>query len=283
MAVSSFKASSVDDKPRWFKVYVLGINTLGLVQTTLAIVQGFTTFGSPPPRIAPVNVSMLLTPIIAASVQPYFIHRCWIMLNKRLMPVIILVVLALLALTFGIIGIVTYSGWIKSIPVERWGIPMVICLLTILLLDAIVVVTTVRFLKQSREAPPAALLVAAAINEAVPGKRSALTAIFTTTSAKTYELSLMISLVGQGYIRRQIERCHLPASRGTGVAGQDNGNRPVATFTTMSPEGVHKPRSTSFSDHSNGWNGEAISSNQGVENVRVNDGVLIELHYRSTS
>ncbi|KAF8757771.1 hypothetical protein RHS01_03590 [Rhizoctonia solani] len=146
MAVSSFKASSVDDKPRWFKVYVLGINTLGLVQTTLAIVQGFTTFGSPPPRIAPVNVSMLLTPIIAASVQPYFIHRCWIMLNKRLMPVIILVVLALLALTFGIIGIVTYSGWIKSIPVERWGIPMVICLLTILLLDAIVVVTSRHFL-----------------------------------------------------------------------------------------------------------------------------------------
>ncbi|KAF8739005.1 hypothetical protein RHS02_05587, partial [Rhizoctonia solani] len=279
MAVSSFKASSVDDKPRWFKVYVLGIYY----------------FWVPTPRIAPVNVSMLLTPIIAASVQPYFIHRCWIMLNKRLMPVIILVVLALLALTFGIIGIVTYSGWIKSIPVERWGIPMVICLLTILLLDAIVVVTSRHFLLLEHQrhtdsdgilvisSPPAALLVAAAINEAVPGKRSALTAIFTTTSAKTYELSLMISLVGQGYIRRQIERCHLPASRGTGVAGHDDGNRPVVIFTTMSPEGVHKPRSTSFSDHGNGSNGEAISGNQGVENARINDGVLIELHYRSTS
>ncbi|CAE6365838.1 hypothetical protein BN14_07249 [Rhizoctonia solani AG-1 IB] len=133
------------------------------------------------------------------------------------------------AFALGIIGILTYSGWIRSIPVDKWGIPMIVCLITILSLDAVVIVTTVKFLKGNREgmsrhkgvlhriwqimwastAPPTALLVVAAINEVIPGKRSGLTAIFTTMSAKTYEISLMTSIVGQGYIRRQIERYHL--------------------------------------------------------------------------
>jgi hypothetical protein len=50
MAVSSFKATSLDERPRWFKAYVLGINILGFVQTTLAVIQGFAAFGSSSPR-----------------------------------------------------------------------------------------------------------------------------------------------------------------------------------------------------------------------------------------
>jgi hypothetical protein len=43
MVISSSRAPSMDQKPQWFKVYVMGINGLSLTQTILVIIQGFFT------------------------------------------------------------------------------------------------------------------------------------------------------------------------------------------------------------------------------------------------
>ncbi|QRW16762.1 oxidoreductase family protein [Rhizoctonia solani] len=128
MSLTSFKASSANEKPLWFKVYVLGINGLGLTQTILVIAQGFYTIDGTPGPDMPMHTCTLLTPIIAALVQLFFIYRCWVIFNKQLLPAVILLSLLIISFTSGFVAVLSYPGWIPSIPFEKRWIPTIVFL-----------------------------------------------------------------------------------------------------------------------------------------------------------
>lgn len=87
----------------WFRIYVVLINVLALAQTIIHIVHAFDALNGIPERTILVAVPPVLTGLICAAVQTFFIHRCWRIYQQRILAIIPLLLLWLAAFVANII------------------------------------------------------------------------------------------------------------------------------------------------------------------------------------
>ncbi|CAE6445757.1 unnamed protein product [Rhizoctonia solani] len=244
MLSAFFSSRTIVQRPLWFRAYVLLVNTLSFTQTVLVVAQGFKLFSSVPPTRALGNAFTMLTTIIGISVQLFFIHRCWRIFNKRVLPVVPLVLINLASFVSGILaesfenqGSTTKVSLRITIHWEQhrrlrepeycsFALVVIICLSCAFVVYVSVTATTIVFLYRTRTglrehdgifntiwqviwasaAPPLIALTINIVNGyIVKSGPHALTFMAGCLNAKFCNLSLMINLIGQGHIRRKFE------------------------------------------------------------------------------
>ncbi|KAB5592550.1 hypothetical protein CTheo_4017 [Ceratobasidium theobromae] len=180
----------------WFKAYVISVNVLGLVQTIIVILQGVDIFGPRPAREILVVIFHLLTTLIGTFVQAFFLHRCWRIFNKRFWPTAPFLVLLASAFASGTASVIYAAQGTNSA-------------------------------KKASAAPPLVLATIIIVNRSIGlGEPAGFTVLAATMTAKVFELSLMISLVGQGYVRKQFQQFYSPStpninvSQGAGITSE---------------------------------------------------------------
>jgi hypothetical protein len=116
-----FLSSPRDDR-KWFKIYVIYVNILALVQTGVHLYDGLSVAGSQSihpavsatrqvttlysytlKSIKALALSPILTTILGASVQLFFIFRCWRIFQQRLLFIMPFLALWVSALIPGIL------------------------------------------------------------------------------------------------------------------------------------------------------------------------------------
>ncbi|CAE6359087.1 unnamed protein product, partial [Rhizoctonia solani] len=94
MALLSNFLTSKTNHPIWLKIYVIFTNILTGLQTVIHVIQAFESIDSAIPQAEKlVLAAPVLTGLISALVQPYFMHRCWRIYQRRIILVIPLVLL----------------------------------------------------------------------------------------------------------------------------------------------------------------------------------------------
>lgn len=102
MLVTFLKSKRSDNK--WFKGYVVFVNVLSMGKTAIHITQAFEAVNQTPPCMLvsfPLIITevpilkmpqltkavLVLTTVLAASVQGFFIFRCWRLFRRRWAPI----------------------------------------------------------------------------------------------------------------------------------------------------------------------------------------------------
>ncbi|CAE6522302.1 unnamed protein product [Rhizoctonia solani] len=219
----------------WFRIYVVLINALALAQTIIHIVHAFDALNGIPERTILVAVPPMLTGLICAAVQAFFIHRCWRIYQQRFLAIIPLLLLWLAAFVSNIIlgaftGKPVQSRLFEarpgtSIPVMVW-----FWLICSLLFDSITTSSTIIYIYRmgtvsdgnrrilvvvwnviwASATPPFVLTIIAVIEELSLAAR-----ILTTAMIGNHHQGFCLvandqpgraSTIMQGYIRRLFER-----------------------------------------------------------------------------
>ncbi|KAF8599244.1 hypothetical protein BDV93DRAFT_312979 [Ceratobasidium sp. AG-I] len=202
--LSTFWVSKRNDS-KWFKGYVLYINFLALLQTSVEVLQAFYAMES------------------AASIQGFFIYRCWRIFKQRLLPIAPFLILCVGGMISGIM-VAAYlwehgSTYQSQITTAVW-------IFSSFVLDLSMTTTTVVFLYRSHTGlrehenvfntiwqvtwasatPPLLIMVVPIVDKYIaPTPTHAATFFALGISGKFFVLSLMLNLVGRGYIREKLE------------------------------------------------------------------------------
>jgi len=172
----------------------------------------------------PLFETPIITAILIGSVQGFFIFRCWRIFQQRLLYTIPLLVLWVTS---------TLSGTIQGIYMATIGVGyqfQITCTIWVcgsLMLDIIMTTTTVVYLYRSRTglsehdgvfstvwqvmwasaAPPLLSMSVPFVDTYIVRDPANLSTFYLLcSSGKLFALSLMITLVGRGYIRKQLEQ-----------------------------------------------------------------------------
>ncbi|KAJ1306371.1 hypothetical protein OPQ81_007377 [Rhizoctonia solani] len=214
----------------WFKIYIVSINTLALGQTIIHIIQAFEVIDMINNQGALVAAAPIFTGVIGATVQAFFIHRCWRIYRQRILPTLPLLVLWLASLVSAtMIGayLTLSPGSGADNRMAQLSALVMIWVISSLLFDLVTTSTTVVYLCRVRissnggrsilstvwnviwasAAPPLVLMFITLVDYyMIPHSPGVVGSLAVAMSAKFFVLSLMINLVGQEYIRRQFER-----------------------------------------------------------------------------
>ncbi|CAE7144957.1 unnamed protein product [Rhizoctonia solani] len=104
---TTFLSSESNRRP-WFKLYVVCVNVFTFGQTVAHVIQVFDAIDLVPAPAALVAAPPMLTGLIGAFVQAFFIQRCWKIYHQRILPIIPLLLLWLTSL-IAAIGIGGYA------------------------------------------------------------------------------------------------------------------------------------------------------------------------------
>ncbi|KAG8688970.1 hypothetical protein FRC12_016375 [Ceratobasidium sp. 428] len=217
------------DQNKWFRAYVVFINLASLTETIIHIVPIYDTLHNIPPRISLILGPQILTNVISASVQAFFISRCWRIFQRRLLPVLPFLALHLTSIISGTIIIVYLAQGATPNSAHQRHITFAIWVISLFLLDLSTTTTTTVYLYRSyagfseydhrgiyntvwqviwtSAAPPLVITSIPLINQFVsPSLVDPLTIFPIALTGKFFLLSLMISLVGRGYIREKFDQ-----------------------------------------------------------------------------
>ncbi|CAE6394123.1 unnamed protein product [Rhizoctonia solani] len=211
--------------PLWFKAYVIFTNILSLAHTIIRIVEAFSALELVP-RLLPFELSSIfVTCSIAALTQTFFIHRCWRIFNRRVIFVLPFLVGLLTALASGgLIGLFSAgavpSTWhMIEIALATWAF-------SAFTLDLCMTLTTIIYLYRLRAnhddhdnvfltawhviwasaAPPLCLMALVILDVYILPQSVLPSPLAAAMTEKFLLLSLMITLMGQGYVRRQLDQ-----------------------------------------------------------------------------
>lgn len=226
----AFFSSSRKDKKR-LKAYVVYVNVLALTQTVVHIVNGLVVFDEHPlPSSVQAAFSALvpiLTAMLGASVQVFFIFRCWRIFSQRLLPIVPFLALWITALVPGIFLGVYFAQSLKFSTLKQAQVALAIWMFSSFGLELCVTITTVVYLLRTRTdlvehngvfntiwqvtwvsaAPPPILMTIVLINGyLVNSLIHWLTQLAVDMTGKFYVLSLMITIVGREYIRARLDQ-----------------------------------------------------------------------------
>ncbi|CAE6519702.1 unnamed protein product [Rhizoctonia solani] len=221
--------ASKSDHQIWFKVYVVLANTLTVGQTVIHVIQAFGAISN----LTPVNRALellvpVLTGLIGALVQAFYIYRCWRIYQQRILAIIPLLLLWIATLVSAIMmgGRIaqtldraldeTTSGF--SISRELWSFSS-LAFDTITTFSTFVyffyielnahhgILVVIWRILWASATPPLALVAISIIDEyAVPSGSGVVGDVAIGMMGKVYVLSIMINIVGRQYIRERFER-----------------------------------------------------------------------------
>ncbi|KDN43370.1 hypothetical protein RSAG8_06154, partial [Rhizoctonia solani AG-8 WAC10335] len=254
-----FLSSKSSHRP-WFKIYVVCVNVLTAGQTVAHVIQAFDVIELVPAPALLVAAPPILTGLIGASVQAFFIQRCWKIYHQRILPTAPLLLLWLTslvsAIAIGGYGIeLTEHGPLNAIhglqiSSKIWGFSS-------LILDMITTFSTIVYLHHVRKnlggshsvfvmvwqvmwtsaTPPLILMTIGIVDgyviEVSPGPR-VVSVVSSAMTGKFLVLSLMINLVGQKYIREHFERYRSHPSPPSNIRSQtDRAHDPTVIQITV--------------------------------------------------
>ncbi|KAG8746953.1 hypothetical protein FRC12_014177 [Ceratobasidium sp. 428] len=212
---------------KWLKGYVMSVNALGLVQTALQMEQAFSVLRRHAPRAPLVLVYPLLTVILGASVQGFFIFRCWCILRRQWSLILPFVLLHMAAVGSGTAMAIYSMKSLKMNVGHKANAAFSVWIICVFLLDLSMTATTIAYIYRSRTghdehehvlntiwqvtwasaAPPFLLMVAVIVEGHIGDGLAHPGAIFLSDmTGKLFILSLMITLVGRGHIRQKLEQ-----------------------------------------------------------------------------
>ncbi|CUA77968.1 hypothetical protein RSOLAG22IIIB_12948 [Rhizoctonia solani] len=219
-----------------FKLYVIFINILSLVHTVLRVTDALTALDSASHHLPLELSSIILTCGVSALTQAFFIHRCWRIFNKRMVLIAPYVAGLIVSIISGaLIGLFS-AGVIPSTPHEI-DVVVGIWAFSGFTLDLCMTLTTIIYLYKLRSdhndrdnvfltvwlihkhfkssaAPPLFLMGLVIFDLYILPETLLPSALAAALIEKFLLLSLMITLTGQGYVRRQIERPRYTVPRG---------------------------------------------------------------------
>ncbi|CUA69230.1 hypothetical protein RSOLAG22IIIB_13956 [Rhizoctonia solani] len=229
MLTNFLVSKSAAKRPTGLKIYVILVNALGLTQTIIAVLQGFEMLDTTSDKRTFVIIHMYLTVIICTLVQAFFTYRCWKIFGKRILPIVPFLILLAVSFVSGIMVAVCGSVLPGSKLARNRDPALAICVGSSFILDLLMTTTTIIFIYRTQTglsehdslftaiwriiwasaAPPLVVMSVIIINGyIVPGGPLALTVLSSAMNAKVFTLSLMISLLGQSHVRRQLGRSH---------------------------------------------------------------------------
>lgn len=218
--------TSKRDRSSWLKAYVIVVNALCLAQTVMHTMQGFDAIDGIPPRVILMVLGPVLTAFIATLVQAFFIYRCWRIFKQRVLPILPFLCFSLISFVSGTLLGVSFSRWPQRNLEQQSKLSMV-WVFSSFALDFCTTLTTIIYMYRVRKstgnhrnvislvwqiiwasaAPPLILMLIIIVNGYIVKAVSHTAAVLSIAmTAKFFVLSLMINLVGRGYIRRQFER-----------------------------------------------------------------------------
>ncbi|KAH7326848.1 hypothetical protein B0J17DRAFT_221048 [Rhizoctonia solani] len=253
MLATFLSSKSASSRPTGLKVYVIFVNTLSLAQTIIAVLQGFEMLDIAPHKQILVIVYLWLIGVNCSAVQAFFIHRCWRIFGKRILP--ISPFLVLLLASFGS-GVICGSVMTGSKEARNKDLALAVCVGTSFVLDLFMTTTTIIFLYRTRTglsehdslftaiwqimwasaAPPLILMSITLVNGyIIPGGPPPLTVLSAGMIAKVFTLSLMISLLGQNHVRQRLDRSH-PSQIAN--LGSSRGAAGIIKICNLTPRGT---------------------------------------------
>ncbi|CAE6408211.1 unnamed protein product [Rhizoctonia solani] len=209
----------------WFKVYVIFVNVLSLTHTTLRVAEAFLALG-PIPHLFPFELSSIIVASgVTAFTQAFFIYRCWRIFNRRTILIIPYLVGLTTTLVCGaLIGL--FSAGVIPNTLNEIKIAVTIWTFTAFALDLCMTLTTIIYLYRLRAdynnhdnvfltawhviwasaAPPLVLMALLIFDVYILPETLLPSPLAAALTEKFLLLSLMIALMGQGYVQRQLER-----------------------------------------------------------------------------
>ncbi|CAE6510653.1 unnamed protein product [Rhizoctonia solani] len=228
LLISFLTSSNIRKDKLPFQIYVMFINALTLAQTIVHLYDTLDFFDSRVPVSHP--VILILTPVlnvtIAASVQLFFIFRCWRIYKERILYVLPLLALWITAFIPGLFLGYYLVESVKRSTIRPASVALAIWIFSSFALELCVTTTTVIYLFRTRTglaehnsvfktiwqvtwvsaALPPILMTIVLINGYIVNTLThPVTAITVDMTGKSYALSLMITIVGRGYIRARLD------------------------------------------------------------------------------
>ncbi|KAG8687627.1 hypothetical protein FRC08_011881 [Ceratobasidium sp. 394] len=217
------------DQNKWFRGYVVFINLTSLAETIIHIVPIYDTLHQILPSLSLISGPQILTNILGASVQGFFIYRCWRIFQRRILPIVPFLVLHLTSIITGTIVVLYLALGVTTITARLHRVTFGIWVFSLFLLDLSTTTTTMVYLYRSfagfseynqkgvfntvwqviwaSAAPPLLIMVIPMISQfAASSLTNPWTVFPIATTGKFFVLSLMISLVGRGYIRDKFDQ-----------------------------------------------------------------------------
>ncbi|KAJ1306373.1 hypothetical protein OPQ81_007379 [Rhizoctonia solani] len=252
---------SKSDYQAWFKIYVTIANAITAGQTVIHVIQAFDIIDLAPVRGMLVPAAPVLTGFVGAFVHPFFVYRCWRIYRRRLLAI---VPLLLLGVTSFVSAIMLGAYARQSLTHPPNGAAPGVNLSTgvwsfsSLAFDMITTLSTIVYFFRARKdlnarqgillavwqilwasaAPPLILMVISIVDEyMIPSSSGVVGVVAIAMMGKFHVLSLMINIVGRGYIRQQFKRPLTIPSLRTEVCLQEqsdqtrNWDRPVVHVT----------------------------------------------------
>ncbi|KAG8707815.1 hypothetical protein FRC09_001596 [Ceratobasidium sp. 395] len=191
---------------KWLKGYVMSVNILGLVQTALQIEQAFSVLQRHAPRAPLVLVYPLLTVTLGASVQGFFIFRCWCILRRQWSLILPFVLLHMAAVGSGT-AMAIYSMKSLNMNMGHKANAAYLSMTATRHDEHEHILNTIWQVTWASAAPPFLLMVAVIVEGHIGDGLAHPGAIFLSDmTGKLFILSLMITLVGRGHIRQKLEQ-----------------------------------------------------------------------------
>ncbi|CAE7058073.1 unnamed protein product [Rhizoctonia solani] len=265
----NFLASKRGHHP-WFKLYVVFVNALSLVHTILRIVEAFSAMDATQ-RLLPLELgSIFLTCSVAAFTQAFYIYRCWRIFNRRTLFIVPYLVGLATALASGASIVATI--WIFS----AFTLDLSLTLTMVIYLyrlradhgDQDNVFLTVWHVVWASASPPLALMAMVIFDVYILPGTLVPSLLVAALTEKFLLISLMIALMGQGYVRRQLDRPRrtVPTSLALSQGPLELASRPVFAPGVSSIVNGHTP-SMKNSRVMSGYDSEATGRDLYAEDV----------------
>ncbi|KAH7330718.1 hypothetical protein B0J17DRAFT_162524 [Rhizoctonia solani] len=228
LLISFLTSSRVKNDKLLFRIYVIFINGLAFTQTIVHLYDTLDFFDSRTPASRP--AVLVLTPVLnvalGASAQLFFIFRCWRIYKQRVLFVLPLLALWLIALVPGLLMGYYFLESVKRSTLRPASVALGVWIFSSFALEVCVTTTTVVYLFRTRTglaehngvfktiwqvtwvsaAPPPILMIIVWINAYIINNIThPITAVVVDMTGKAYVLSLMITIVGRGYIRARLD------------------------------------------------------------------------------
>ncbi|KAJ1310795.1 hypothetical protein OPQ81_009315 [Rhizoctonia solani] len=265
LLISFLTSPRLKNDKKLFTAYIIYINGLTFMQTIVQLYDILDYLDSRAPSSRP--AVLILTPVLnvtlGASVQLFFIFRCWRIYKQRVLFVLPLLALWLTGFIPGLFLGYYLVESLKKSTLEPASIALAVWIFSSFVLELCVTITTVVYLFRTRTglpehnnvfktvwqvtwvsaALPPILMVIVIINGYIVNNLGhPVTAVTVDMTGKAYALSLMLSIVGRGYIRAQLDNS-IPKS---GVA-------PVLTvMDNVPPISVTREESSAYELESRG-------------------------------
>ncbi|CEL56389.1 hypothetical protein RSOLAG1IB_07775 [Rhizoctonia solani AG-1 IB] len=210
---------------RWFKIYVIFTNVLSLSHTIIRVVEAFSSL-EPTPRLLPFELSSIfVTCSTAAFTQAFFIYRCWRIFNRRTIFIVPFLIALLTALVSGALiglfsaGAIPHTWHMIEIALATWAfsaftLDFCMTLITIVYLYRLranhnehdSVFLTVWHVIWGSAMLPLCLMALVILDVYILPQSVLPSPLAAAMTEKFLLLSLMITLMGQGYVRRQLDQ-----------------------------------------------------------------------------